>query len=75
MSNTIKFTKGSIKFNKRDATVKIPLGLAKQLYEKAGGDCPVYLTVTNGILQCSPKVPDVIIPMIHLDKQYFVPHK
>ena len=71
----IKFTKGVLKFGKKTASVTIPLGLAKQLYEKAGGDCPVYLTVINGIMQLSCRQPDLIIPMVNLDERYWTPQK
>ena len=70
----IKFIKGSIKFSKRHATVKIPLSLAKQLY-KGNDNEESFATVINGILQISTKVPDVVIPMIDLKEQYFVPQK
>lgn len=75
MANNIKFVRGSIRFNKKDATVKIPLGLAKQLYEKSGGNCECFITVINGIAQISPKIPDLIIPMMKLECEYFLPQK
>ncbi len=73
--SAIKFQKGSIKFNKKSATLKIPLSLAKQLYEKAGGDCETYISVIQGIMQISPRYPDTTIPSILLEKEYFVQQK
>ena len=68
----IQFTKTKIKLNKRNATVSIPLGLAKELYgdttEQEG-----FITVINGVIQISSKKPDVVIPTMVLEKEYFVP--
>ena len=71
----IKFSKGSIKFNKRNATFSIPIGLAKQLYADANGKQDVYFSVVNNILQASVAVPDVFIPPVILKKEFFIPQK
>ena len=71
----IKFTKGKIKFTKKNATIKLPLGVAKQLYEKLEGEQDVFFSVTNGILQASIQTPDCVIPSFNLKAEYFAPAK
>ncbi len=70
----VKFIKGSIKLNKKDAIITIPASMAKQLYKKKKSE-ECFLTVINGILQCSIIAPDVVIPMMILDEKQWVPLK
>ena len=74
MANNIKFVRGKIRFNKKNAVISVPAALAKQLY-KGEKEEESYLTVINGILSVSPRIPDVVIPMMNLAPEYFVPKK
>lgn len=73
--SSIKFTKGEIKINKKNATITIPIGIAKQLYDKANGTKDMYFTVNNGVLQASVEYPNISIPPMILNKNIFIPQK
>lgn len=74
MANNIKFIRGKIRFNKTNAVLTIPAALAKQLYkgEKVEDS---YLTVVNGCLSVSPRIPDLVLPMGHLDDRFWAGQK
>jgi hypothetical protein len=74
MANNIKFIKSKIKFGKKGASITLPAALAKELYEGKENE-DAYLTITNGILQISKKIPDCVIPSVYFEKQYFIPQE
>ncbi len=71
----IKFLKGSIRFNKKSASFTIPIGVAKQLYDKPKGKQDAYFTVIGGVLQASVGIPNISIPQMILKPELFVPQK
>ena len=73
--NQIKFTKGAIRFNKKEATISIPIGIAKELYADATGTKDVFFSVIGGVLQASVGIPDCSIPSLVLNKDLFMPQK
>ncbi len=75
MANNIIFKKGKIKFNKKSASFTIPIGVAKQLYDKPEGKQDVFVTVTGNVIQLSIKVPDCVIPVMVLEPKQWIPQK